>query len=166
MSGIPVVEALCQAANAQGHDYVALTDTNGLYGAIRFLAEAQTAGVKPILGAELLHGNDRAVLLAKTPAGYANLCRILSARHCDDSFDFIETVAQHRAGLIILSDGQTALSTWRHQSREDLYVELTPGPTLQGIVAFSRELNIPPVVTTRAHFLQPDDYQAHRLLRA
>lgn len=29
LSGIPAVEALCQAANAQGHDYVALTDTMG-----------------------------------------------------------------------------------------------------------------------------------------
>ncbi|MCS6302784.1 MAG: DNA polymerase III subunit alpha [Nitrospira sp.] len=166
MSGIPTVEALCQAAHAQGHDYVALTDTNGLYGAIRFLAEARTAGVKPILGAELLHGPNRAVLLARSPAGYANLCRILSARHCDDAFDFIETVAQHRAGLIILSDGQPALSAWHHQSREDLYMELTPGPALQDIVTFSRQLNIPPVVTTRAHFLHPDDYHAHRLLRA
>lgn len=34
MSGVPTVEALCQAAKAQGLDFLALTDTNGLYGAI------------------------------------------------------------------------------------------------------------------------------------
>ena len=33
-------------------------------------------------------------------------------------------------------------------------------------VAFSRRLGLPPVATTRASFLRPADYQAHRLLRA
>src|ERR1022692_1804170 len=97
MQGVPTLEALCQAARAQGQDTLALTDTNGLYGAIRFLDVARETGLKPILGVELVHDAHRAVLLAKTPAGYANLCRVLSARHCDDSFDFIGTVARYRA---------------------------------------------------------------------
>ena len=102
MQGVPTLEALCEAVRAQGQDRLALTDTNGLYGAIRFLEVARDAGIKPILGAELVHEARRAVLLAKTPIGYANLCRILSARHCDEAFDFTATVAQHRAGLVIL----------------------------------------------------------------
>lgn len=166
MSGVPTVEALCQAARKQGAQHLALTDTNGLYGAIQFLGVARETGLKPILGAELIQGPQRAVLLAKTPSGYANLCRILSARHSDESFDFIKTVAQHRAGLIILSDTQNALSAWQEESREDLYVELTPGPLLTEAVALSRAHQLPPVATTRAQFLLPSDYQAHRLLRA
>lgn len=166
MSGIPTLEALCQAAGKQGAQYFSLTDTNGLYGAIHFLGVAREAGLKPILGAELIHGPHRAVLLAKTPYGYANLCRILSARHCDASFDFIKTVAQHRAGLIILSDTECALRQWQKESKDDLYVELTPGPSLAEAVAFSRAHQLSPVATTRAHFLMPSDYQAHRLLRA
>ena len=55
MSGVPTLEALCQAVRAQGQDTLALTDTNGLYGAIRFLDVARAAGLKPILGAELIH---------------------------------------------------------------------------------------------------------------
>ncbi|HJU05882.1 MAG TPA: PHP domain-containing protein, partial [Nitrospiraceae bacterium] len=166
MSGVPTLETLCQAAQKQEAPYFALTDTNGLYGAIHFLGLAREAGLKPILGAELVHGQHRAVLLAKTPSGYANLCRILSAQHCDESFDFIKTVAQHRAGLVILSDTQRAVSEWQKESREDLYVELTPGPSLAEAVAFSRAHKLPPVTTARAHFLIPSDYQAHRLLRA
>lgn len=92
----PRLEALCQAVRAQGQDTLALTDTNGLYGAIRFLDVARESGLKPILGAELIHAAHRAVFLAKTPTGYANLCRMLSARHCDESFDFIGTVACYR----------------------------------------------------------------------
>ncbi len=166
MSGIPTLETLCQAARKQGAEYLGLTDTNGLYGAIHFLGVAREAGLKPILGTELVHGPHRAVLLAKTPSGYANLCRILSARHCDRSFDFIKTVAQHRTGLVILSDMQRALSAWQKELKDDLYVELTPGHSLAEAVAFSRAHQLSPVATTRAHFLMPFDYQAHRLLRA
>lgn len=166
MSGVPTLEALCQSGRQQGAQHLALTDTNGLYGAIQFLGVARETGLKPILGAELVQGPQRAVLLAKTLSGYANLCRILSARHCDASFDFIKTVAQHRAGLVILSDTQHALSAWQEESKDDLYVELTPGPWLAEAVALSRAHQLPPVATTRAQFLLPSDYQAHRLLRA
>ena len=166
MQGVPILEALCQGVRAQGQDTLALTDTNGLYGAIRFIDVAREAGLKPILGAELIHGDHRAVLLAKTPSGYANLCRVLSAKHCEETFDFIGTVARHRKGLVLLSDDITALTAWRQDEVEDLYVELTPGPEMQEAVTLSRHLSLPPVTTTRASFLRPADYHAHRLLRA
>lgn len=138
MWGVPTLEAICQAAQSKGQDYLALTDTNGLYGAIRFLEVAREHGLKPIIGAELLSGQHRAVLLAKNPTGYANLCRILSARHCDGSFDVIKIVAQHRTGLVILSDDPIALTACQEDSDDDLYVELTPGAALQDAVALSR----------------------------
>ena len=166
MWGVPTLDALCQAAQSQGQDYLALTDTNGLYGAIRFLEVAREHGLKPIIGAELVSEQHRAVLLAKNFTGYSNLCRILSARHCDASFEFIETVARHRTGLVLLSDDPVAVTAWQAESTKDLYIELTPGLTLQDTVAVSRRLRLPPVATTRAAFLHPIDYQAHRLLRA
>ena len=165
MQGVPSLETLCQTARAQGADTLALTDTNGLYGAIRFLEVARASGIKPILGAELTYQTHRAVLLAKTPAGYGNLCRLLSARH-DAVFDFTAMVAQHRAGLIILSDDQAALAEWHQQAAEDLFVELTPGPDMAEALAFSRRSGLPPVATTRAQFVTPSGYQLHRLLRA
>lgn len=166
MQGVPTLEALCEAVRDQGQNRLALTDTNGLYGAIRFIEVARDAGLKPILGAELVHETRQAVLLVKTPIGYANLCRILSARHCDEAFDFTATVARHRTGLVILSDDPAPLTAWSQDSDEDLYVELTPGPTMHEAVALSRQSGLPPVATTRAFFLHPADFYAHRLLRA
>jgi error-prone DNA polymerase len=154
MQGVPSLEALCRTARAQGADTLALTDTNGLYGAIRFLNVARASGIKPILGAELTYRTQRAVLLAKTPDGYGHLCRILSARHTDEAFDFIKTVA-HRAGLIILSDDQAALTAWHQQAPDDLFVELTPGSDMAEALAFSRRSGVPPVATTRARFVTP-----------
>ena len=124
MTGVSSLEQLCEAAVRQGANTLALTDTNGLYGAIRFLSVARDAGLRPILGAEVSSDDThRAVLLAKTSEGYGNLCRILSERHCQTSkgrsnagFHLIETVAHHRRGLIILSDDPQALLAWRKES--------------------------------------------------
>jgi DNA polymerase III, alpha subunit len=166
MEGVSSVNALCEAAKAHGATRLALTDTNGLYGAIRFLQAARDARLAPILGAELVNGPHRAVILTKTPEGYANLCRLLSSRHGDASFNYIEAVCQYRAGLILITDDEHALTAWAHASPEDLYVELTPGPTMHQALAFSRRTGLPPVATSRARFVKPDDVAVHRLLRA
>jgi error-prone DNA polymerase len=81
MSGVSSLEVLCRSARRCGFPAMALTDTNGLYGAIRFVEEAKQQGLRPILGAELTTANHRALLWVKSPEGYAALCQLLSARH-------------------------------------------------------------------------------------
>lgn len=166
MSGVASLEALCTAAQAQQVTHLALTDTNGLYGAVRFLEVARQAHLKPILGAELTHEQHRAVLLVKTLEGYANLCRLLSARHCDADFNLVSAVSHCRSGLIVLSDDLQALAAWKRESSQDLYVELTPGAMMHEALAYARRAHLPPVATTRAHLLHSDEWEQHRLLRA
>jgi error-prone DNA polymerase len=166
MAGIPSLPALCLAAQQQQASALALTDTNGLYGIIRFIELAREAGLRAIIGTELTHQRYRAVLLARSADGYANLCRLLSARHCDANFDLTRAVKTYRHGLIILSDDLDAVQQWKHESREDLFVELTPGAMMHQALAFSRAAELPPVATTRAHFLHPAHHALHRVLRA
>jgi error-prone DNA polymerase len=166
MRGVSSLEDLCVAARSQGADTLALTDTNGLYGAVRFIEVAGENGLKPILGVELTHGPHRAVCLVKNTEGYANLCRLISSRHCAASFNLIAAVEQYRQGLIVLSDDLEALASWEKSSPEDLYVEITPGPPMQQAVAFSRAVHLPPVATNKVHFVRAEEYPLHRLLRA
>ena len=166
LSGVSSLEDLCGAAQAQGANTLALTDTNGLYGVIRFVEVAKRAGLRPILGAELVHKQHRAVLLAKTTDGYANLCRLLSARHGDSAFDFISAVTRYARGLIVLSDDATALIAWKKRRLRDLYVELTPGALMHEAVALSRRTGLPPVATNRVHFVRREQFDLHRVLRA
>jgi|GEM_PF-6311776 len=42
--GLPTLEELCRAARAHHMKRLALTDTNGLYGAVFFIQEAREAG--------------------------------------------------------------------------------------------------------------------------
>src|SRR2546422_368291 len=53
LDGASEVDDLVDAAVAQGMDALALTDTNGLYGAVRFANAAQDRGLRPIFGSEL-----------------------------------------------------------------------------------------------------------------
>lgn len=53
MQGVSSVNALCQKAAEAGCEYLALTDTNGLYGLIHFLEAARRHGLRPIVGATL-----------------------------------------------------------------------------------------------------------------
>ncbi len=57
MSGVSSLEELCTVTQQQGASALALTDTNGLYGAIRFIEQAKQHGLRPILGAELTTDN-------------------------------------------------------------------------------------------------------------
>ncbi|MDR4501458.1 MAG: DNA polymerase III subunit alpha [Nitrospirales bacterium] len=166
MSGVSSVEELCAETQAHGADALALTDTNGLYGAIRFIEVAKRTGLKPILGAELTHHHHRATLLATSMTGYTNLCRLLSARHCDDDFDLIEAVSHSHHDLIVLSDEIPALTAWKKRKRQNVYVELTPGAMMHQAVAFSRRSGIPPVATNRVQFVRPDQFHLHHVLRA
>jgi DNA-directed DNA polymerase III PolC len=80
LQGAMAPEELVRAAASMHMPAVALTDTNGLYGAILFYEAARRAGVKPIIGAEVVWGAEQCVLLAADRQGYANLCRIVTER--------------------------------------------------------------------------------------
>ncbi len=98
---------LAAAAPHLGMDAVAITDTNGLYGAVRFAQACGITGVKPIYGTRLTVETSRGgrqviTLLARTQDGYTNLCRILTAAHMrgerGDPCASFDDLAEHAAG--------------------------------------------------------------------
>ena len=79
LGGASSPEALVARAAALGYPALALTDHDGLYGAVRFWQAARRAGIQPIFGAELtLDDGQHLTLLAETQRGYANLSRLIS----------------------------------------------------------------------------------------
>jgi len=164
--GIGTIEEICQAAKDLGMKRLALTDINGLYGLVFFVQMARERGIEPIVGSELLSDGSRAVLLVKNQQGYANLSHIISARHCHQDFDLIRTLRQKREGLIILSDNFKLLKLFRHDSIEDLFVEMSPGFQMANCYAFSRKTGIPPVATNRVCLITKDQFRLHSILRA
>ena len=73
--------ALVEAALARGFRTLACTDTNGVYGAVEFQQAAESAGIRPILGAHLRLGDQDAIALATDEKGWGALCRAITQIH-------------------------------------------------------------------------------------
>jgi error-prone DNA polymerase len=109
LDGASLPEDLVVTAHELGYAALALTDHNGLYGSMTFAQAAKPLGLQAITGAEVtLSDGAHLTLLAETPPGYANLCRLLTEAHLgradrrDPRLAF-ESLAARQGGLIILS---------------------------------------------------------------
>ena len=82
LDGASQPEELAARAAELGYEALALTDHDGVYGSLEFAHAAKHLGVRPITGAEVtLAGGSHVTLLVESAAGYANLCRLLTAAH-------------------------------------------------------------------------------------
>jgi len=104
-----------------GFPAAALTDRNGLYGAMAFGDACKKAGVQPIIGAMLClqrperpdavpNAYDWVALYAQDETGYANLCHLVCAAHLDRPLEepahvSFEALEGHTDGLICLTAG-------------------------------------------------------------
>ncbi|MDP2166294.1 MAG: DNA polymerase III subunit alpha, partial [Hydrogenophaga sp.] len=95
VDGTNRIDVVVAAAAADRQPALAITDLNNLFGAVKFYKAARGAGVKPLLGAEvMLQGfteetpnampgshqpaAPRVVLLVQDKQGYLNLCELLA----------------------------------------------------------------------------------------
>src|SRR5207249_4965725 len=96
LEGASHVDELVLRALELGYETLALTDHDGLHGAMEFAQCARAWGLRPITGAEITlaggkdqgasskeDSEDHLTLLCETPRGYANLCRLLTHAHLD-----------------------------------------------------------------------------------
>jgi error-prone DNA polymerase len=93
LDGASHPETLVEEAARLGLDALALTDHDGLYGAVRFAEAARALGVPTVFGAELSLELSRPqngeadpegahlLVLARDPHGYARLASTLSSAH-------------------------------------------------------------------------------------
>jgi error-prone DNA polymerase len=118
LDGASHPEELVLRAKQLGYPALALTDHNGLYGSMEFARAAREEGLQPITGAELTlrecfpgveepEGGHHVTLLAETPRGYANLCRLLTEAHMEsertDPRLPLDSLLQRAEGLILLT---------------------------------------------------------------
>lgn len=129
LDGASHPEELVLKAVELGYPAMALTDHNGLYGSMEFARAAREAGLMPITGAEVTLAplpfeppdpdplppgwpevpdrGTHVTLLAETPVGYANLCRLLSESHLrsprEDPRLPLEVLLGRTEGLILLT---------------------------------------------------------------
>ncbi len=182
LAGSGTIERLVQSAATLGCSALALTDTNGLYGAVPFYRAAQTAGIRPIFGVEIdaraenpsvpieLVHESRAVLLAKNLNGFGEICRIINARQLDKGFCLANTLSACSHDIIVLAANADLLQRIAfRRGRHNLFAELVLHEKIYRVhhlVEQANSLGLPYVATNRVFFPGVDDWQAHRLLSA
>src|SRR3954468_5206915 len=108
LDGASPPDEILAEAHRLGYPALALTDRNGIYGSLAFAHAAQPLGIQAITGAAItLTDGSQLILLAETPQGYTNLCRLLTEAHLgaerlDPRLPLSAIEARHD-GLIILS---------------------------------------------------------------
>jgi DNA-directed DNA polymerase III PolC len=157
-----------------GIKQIALTDTNGLYGAIHFYKFALQIGIKPILGCCLKTSDAEAVLLAKTKKGFGQICKVVTARNLSKDFSLTKYLIKitNPEFFVISKDESLLISLSEFWDKEHLYVELIRTQernnenqirTLQNL---AKELQIGVVATNDVHFLYSQDHFVHRVFTA
>ncbi len=193
LDGASDVDDLADAAVEQGLDALALTDTNGLYGAVRFANAAKERGLRPIFGAELhLQDTGHIVLIARDRQGWTSLCRTISAAQLAGektkpkaTFDLL---AENAAGLFALTGcahgavpravragdldaAREALARLGAVFGARLYVELSDhldpdAPAVcDTLASLAGEMGLGCVVTNNVHYARPEGRRLHDVLR-
>ena len=116
IDGICRIPNLIERAKSLTMNCIAITDLFNIYGAIKFYQRSFSAGIKPIVGAELtIAGREqrsespRLVLLAKNRDGYRFLCAVLSDFHLKQKstsgIGVSKTVFEGQGGNLIAISG-------------------------------------------------------------
>ena len=169
MWGATPIKALCRAARERGYDRLALTDTDNLCGLWTFLQTCRLEGLTPIVGAEVTDSasTGRAFCLVENQAGYRNLCRLLTRRHGDENFDLAATLPEYAPGLLVLTADPDLLTAWRTAvDRLAAALPRRPGPASIRAYQAARRLDLPAAAVPASFFLDPDEWEVHRTLRA
>src|SRR3989449_1392655 len=158
---------------------LAITDTGGVYGAVRHLQACRKLGVKPIIGSALEVDGEELILIARNLRGYSNLCRLLSHAHADqpkgDARTTLGKVAEHRGDLFYLSatDIESRLrglqdALGKENVFSELHQHLRPEDewVLEGRVAIAESCGARVVATNEVHYHLPARRRLHDVLVA
>ncbi|WP_348654329.1 DNA polymerase III subunit alpha, partial [uncultured Psychrobacter sp.] len=132
------IKPLIKAAAADNQQALALTDLSNLYATVKFYRGCLNAGIKPIIGSEVIMDDEdtRLTLLAMDNEGYQNITRIVSLGFTEGRADPANhgtpivkrsDILAHAAGVIVLftekSDVGQALIGSMPERADELLVE-------------------------------------------
>lgn len=185
--------SLMRAVRDRGMGAVAVADTDNMFALIRAQKAAQGAGVKPIMGAEVLlaigEGVDRVTLIASDRHGYRRLCEALSSAHTSDRTGtgrpilLLDEIAG--PGVICLAGGvgtqigaslledapgsDRPLMILRRAFAGSVYLKLsrTGHPAdddyVEAAVRAAKRMRLPVVATNEVRFLDRSDHASHEI---
>ncbi|MDO4903469.1 MAG: DNA polymerase III subunit alpha [Limosilactobacillus sp.] len=185
------INDLVQTALDRGYSALALTDQNVLYGAVDFYNAAKKAGIKPLIGLEIIIQVDNAdgtrvaiTLIAKTQIGYQHLMDLSTlqqTRERDQLPLTITDISPYLSDLVMIIPAQSGLlnlllqgDSWLTEFTVPLRAEsLYLGVNLQldtvqrqSLQKFADDHQLGVVATTPVEYLNSTDLFATKTLQA
>ncbi|MCD4772844.1 MAG: DNA polymerase III subunit alpha [Bacteroidales bacterium] len=206
LDGAASIPKLISKTKEYGMDAIAITDHGNMYGVLKFVKEAKSEGIKPIIGCEIYvarnsrfdkrNKEDRSgyhlILLAKNLKGYHNLAKLSSLGYNRNHFYYTpridkELLREYSEGLIASSaclGGELPSAIMNHGKEkaievinehkdifgDDYYLEIqNSGQPEQAavnkvIIELSAETGVKLIATNDVHFVNKEDFEAHRIL--
>jgi DNA polymerase III alpha subunit len=171
LKGTVRIEELIKEAEKNRLHSLALTDTNGMYGLIRFAKAASEKGIKAILGCLIDQPDDEsvyAILLARNNSGYEDICKIITSRKLNDDFNLETVLSKPLNNLYIITPSYKLLE--RIGKRENVYGELIITNknkiNARKLYSYLIENGIKIVATNPVYFLEAQDYGLHKAVTA
>ena len=187
------IKTLVDRAKELGYASLAITDHNGLYGAVRFYKYALESGIKPIIGAEMrTEDGHHLILLAKSINGYSNLCKIVTRAHLSHekgkAAASLDVISEYKDDLFCLSGCRNGLlpSLLREGSpdaaeqaamryieifgKENFFIEMQnhflPGDRLlcSQLYSIAGKLGLEVVATNNCHYAAKEDFKVQDVL--
>ncbi len=189
LDGASTLERLVRCAAEDGARALALTDHDNLCGAPEFVHLCQTAGLKPILGAELTLSTGHVTVLARTRKGFSSLCRLLTWAHLENErgkpiLDEAKLLS-YGEDLIVLSgcarsplaellrrkrfeQARAWVLAYRSRFGDNFFIELqrTLEPKSQNshLISLAKDLRIPLIATNNVHYTRVELAEAQDIL--
>ena len=158
---------------------LAITDSGGVYGAVKFMQACRKVGVKPLIGSALEVDGQELLLIARNLRGYSNLCRLISLAHADQpkgqARTALATVAQHTGDLFYLTDTdeetrlrglQEALGKEHVFSELQHHMQPEDSWLLEGRAAMAKRCGAPAVATNVVHYHVRERRRLHDVMVA
>ena len=175
LDGASSPEELVAQASHLGHRALALTDLNGVYGAVKLQKASIRYSIQPVIGADCILFGVETSLLAKNAQGYNQICRLLNSIHQDP-----DNVVQHisRCSLsecIAIIHGCNTepaqlIRSWKCFSDTSIYIGIEhdgrpwAGHRLRRCIEQAKMLNVPVVVAQNVRYATEDEYARHDLM--
>jgi error-prone DNA polymerase len=192
LGGASHTEDLVRRASELGMAALALTDHDGLYGAIPFYKACLKVGIKPVVGAEMtLKNGHHITLLAKNNSGYSNLCQVITEAQLkhgkgNPALDF-EDLACHSDGLVCLAGcrrgeiaslvlsgdmekAQEVASRYMDIFGRDFYVEVQNNlypedrHLCRALIGLAKNLGLAYVTTNNVHYATSEGHRLQDVL--
>jgi len=182
------IERLIEKAKADSQNVLAITDFDGMHGAMKFYFQCLDNKIKPIIGLRLSlksnYSNDALLLYAKNENGYRQLMRISTQAKTTGNVDLEFLRAHHQDVLAIVPVDESGIGQeWKNNRNEasqilktyqsvfsDLYLGLDAQTesnrmAIPELIRFGNECQVRSVAINRISFLESNDFAAYQTLR-